>query len=342
MKSRPAPSIAHFFRSLSYGLILLLFPLAVFAQEGKPHFSYTDLRNYNEALSSIQNGTEPEQAFAIYFEKASPGFKAWIDRYNLNPKKFAQRVNKRPKFFESLQNMEERLKGLETEIARGYKAVLQIYPDPYAKALPTYYFITDLGGGGSAEPLGVIMGVDYFGLTVENDLTEFPEGLAPKGRIPFGDFENIPQVAVHELVHWLQQSIQGKIGYESIYRDPAKSTVMAYAIREGGAEMIVRLATGMEDTERNTFGRAHERELWEAFKPHLLMHADDAKGWFSGRFKDGREWPFQIGYYMGLEITQYYYDQAEDKDRALLEIFAANKPEHFIKFVQHYARKFAD
>ncbi len=312
-----------------------------YTQEQEYVFDYSDIGNFKKAYVSIQLGSDPVDEITKYFNNGSPGLKSWIKIYSVSPEKFAKQVVKRPKFYRSLIDIDKKLKKFENTISEGYSKLLQLYPNPNEPILPTYYFIL-WGGGGSVRPNGSMISVDYFGLSKKIDISEFPEGIFPKGKTPLVPLANIPQVAIHEMVHWFQRNLQGYDNYVSIYRQQELSTLLAYAIREGGADMITRFATGLEDTSRNDFGRKHEKELWEAFKPNMLTHVDDAKGWFSGRFPDQREWPFQIGYYIGIEITQYYIDQAEDKEAALMEIFTAYKPEQFMKFAEVYEKKFSN
>ena len=313
----------------------------IIAQKEKYIFDYSDIKNFKEAYLSIQSGADPIKEIDNYFEKGSPGLKSWLDIYGVSSKKLAEQIVKRPQFYKSFLNIDKTLKGFEDEISNGYSKLLELYPDPNEPILPTYYFVL-WSGGGSVRPNGSMISVDYFGLSKNIDLSEFPEGLFPKGKIPLVPIDNVPHVAVHEMVHWFQRKFQGLDNYVSIYRNKERSTLLAYAIREGGADMLTRFSSGIEDEARNNFGRKHEKEIWEAFKPNMYKNIDSVKGWFSGSFEDNRQWPFQIGYYIGMEITQYYYDQAEDKKAAILEIFSANTPEQFIKFVEVYEKKFLD
>ncbi|MGB5820206.1 MAG: hypothetical protein WBG90_12040 [Saonia sp.] len=324
----------------TYQLVLLmLFSLATIAQNQKYTFDYSDIEKFRDAYLAIESGADPLIEMTNYFNSGSPGLKSWVSIYGMTPEKLAVQVEKRPKFYKNLLQVDEKLKTLEGTISRGYTDLLKHLPNPNDTILPTYYFVL-WGGGGSVRPNGSMISVDYFGGGEHLDSAEFPEGIFPEGRIPFATLDDVPQVAIHEMVHWFQRKLQGSDNYVSIYGNPDNSTLLAYAIREGGADMITRLATGLVDKGKNEFGKKNEKEIWEAFKPSMLMNVDKVKGWFSGGFADKREWPFQIGYYLGMEITQYYYDRAKDKEAALNDIFTAYRPEHFTKFVQVYEQKF--
>ncbi|NER13015.1 hypothetical protein GWK08_06165 [Leptobacterium flavescens] len=326
---------------LIFCLITFCFPVEVNAQEKKYTFHYEDIENFRIAYEAIQSGSDAVEEIRKYFGKASPGMKGWLDIYGLKPERLAKEVVNRPKFYKNLLHTDKEIRKYEKTISEAYTRLLEFPPLKGQTILPTYYFIL-WSGGGSVRPAGSMISVDYFGLSDTIDPSEFPEGIFPKGRIPLVSLKNIPHVSLHEMVHWFQRHFQGLDNYVSIYRNKEQSTLLAYAIREGGAEMITRVLTELEDTKRNDFGRKHEQEIWEAFKPDMFKNVDEARGWFSGAFPDKREWPFQIGYYMGLEITQYYYEQARDKEAALEEIFNAYKPEQFRKFIDVYSKKFED
>lgn len=304
-------------------------------------FCYQDIANFRETLEVMQSGGDTLAAFETYFAKASPGMNGWISRYNWTPDKLAQRVAKQPKYYASLVNVDRDLKKLEKEISMHYDKMKSLYPAEFVAIPPTYYFIM-WGGGGSIELTGNMISMDYFGYNDTLDLSEFEQygGLFPKGTFPLVRVEDVPQVAVHEMAHLFQTYLQGEIDYVSIYLKEAKNTMLAYAIREGGAEFITELATGLKHPKKHNYGDAHEKELWEKFKPLLNGRPDDHKGWFSGKSDANPDWPWQIGYYVGHKMIEHYYNTAEDKEKALLDIFTAKEEALYQKIADVYDTKF--
>ncbi len=306
-------------------------------------FCYTDIENFRKTFAVMQQGGDTIAAFEDYFAKASPGMKGWISRYNWTPKKLAERVAKQPKYYESLQNIDTELRKFEKDISRHYDSMKKLYPFEFVTIPPTYYFIM-WGGGGSIELTGNMISMDYFGYKEGLDQTEFEEygGLFPEGRFPIVSATDVPQVAVHEVSHLFQTYLQGEIDYVSMYIEESKTTMLAYAVREGTADFIAYLASGLTDTKRHVYGDANEKELWELFKPHLSEHPDNHKGWFSGKSETHSDWPWQVGYYVGFKMIQNYYDLAEDKELVIVDILSAKDETTYRQMAALYDKKFHD
>ena len=75
---------------------------------------------------------------------------------------------------------------------------------------------------------------------------------------------------------------------------------------------------GCFQTAASTYawGDAHERELWTLFQQE--MHGTDYSKWlYNGNIKDR---PDQLGYWMGYQIAEAYYEKATDKQQAIREL----------------------
>ena len=304
-------------------------------------FCYEDISNFRETYKIMEQGGDTLAAFETYFKNASPGMNGWISRYNWTPEKLAKRVALQPKYYASLLNVDEDLKKLEADISKYYDGMKALYPSEFVTIPPTYYFIM-WGGGGSIELTGNMISIDYFGYQDGLDKSEFESygGLFPTGTIPLVGIEDVPQIAVHEVAHLFQTYLQGELDYVSMYLEEDKTTMLAYAIREGGAEFIAYLGSGLTDPKKVNYGDQHEQELWEKFKPLMGDHPDKHSGWFSGKSDTNPDWPWQIGYYMGFKMTQEYYAQSEDKEKALLTIMTAKDLKTYMEIADAYDAKF--
>ncbi|MGI9551371.1 MAG: DUF2268 domain-containing putative Zn-dependent protease [Aurantibacter sp.] len=304
-------------------------------------FCYEDIANFRETFKALQQGGDTLTAFQNYFDKASPGMRGWISRYNWTPEKLAKRVALQPKYYASLLNIDKELKGFEKDISEHYDNMKALYPSEFVTIPPTYYFIM-WGGGGSIELTGNMISIDYFGNKEGLDPKEFEQygGLFPNGRFPIVGIDDVPQVAVHEVAHLFQTYLQGELDYVSMYLDESKTTMLAYAIREGGAEFIAYLGTGLKDPKKHKYGDLHEKELWQLFKPLLKEHPDEHKGWFSGKSDERPEWPWQVGYYLGFKMIEHYYETTNDKEKALLDILSAKDKDIYQEIANGYDTKF--
>lgn len=303
-------------------------------------FHYEDIRNFKKVYEVAKSKGDTLKAMEDYFANASEGMKAWLDRYNRTPKLMTTLLNYMPNYYAYLSNIEDELVKYEGAISKGLDGLKKIYPSKYVHIPPIYYFIL-FGGGGSAEMTANMISVDYFANYDELDTSEFKKvgGVFPEGKWALVSLEMIPQIAVHEVVHLFQSYMQGEEDYVSIYLDKGKTSMQAYAIREGGADFLAFLGSGYKIDERHIYGDANEEELWRQFKEILDANPDDNPGWFSGKSKINPDWPWQIGYYMGFKIVEYYYNQSDDKKMAIKLILNSHENEDFEKFIKSYSKK---
>ncbi|MEM6993100.1 MAG: hypothetical protein AAF721_21485 [Myxococcota bacterium] len=301
-------------------------------------FVFDDIDRFEDALDAIESGTPPTEAIERYLEAGSPGLRTWMRIYGSDPERFGKIVAQRPKYFRGVVAKRAAFEAATPDIACGYDALQRLAPGAFDDQLPTYLFVTALGGGGSVRKPGVLLGVDYFALGDDLDPAEFPEGIIPDGRLSLVRPEALAHTAVHEMVHHVQRDRQGLMRYASMYTVRTRATMLAYAIREGGADFLATLATG-DEPDRNTFARASERALWTEFSATLGDHPDDHPGWFSGRSPQHPRWPFQIGYAMGFLIVEEFYRASADKPAALETILSVSKPEALRRMLEPYRRK---
>ncbi|MFY0627632.1 MAG: hypothetical protein JXR07_15150 [Reichenbachiella sp.] len=305
-------------------------------------FHYEDLENFKEVLKIICQKGDTLQAINEYFENGSEGMKAWIKRYSVNPKTIRAALQYFPSYYNYLSNLDTVLISYEGKISKGLNGLKKLYPSEFIHIPPVYYFIL-FAGGGSVEMTANMISIDYFGLHDNLDRSEFDRigGLFPEGKLSLINVAQIPQVAIHETAHLLQSYMQGEHDYSSIYTDKDKQTILAYAIREGGADFLTYHGAGLVDSTKWVYGEKHEKELWKAMEPILNDHIDDHPGWFSGKFTEHPDWPYQIGYYVGSKIVQYFFETSTDKEEAIKHILNSHKKDDFQIFIDLYRKKWS-
>ena len=305
-------------------------------------FHYEDIANFRKVYEVAESKGDTLKAMKEYFANASEGMRGWIQRYNTKPETMVKAIKYMPKYYKSLLTIDDTLKQYEEEIIKGLNGIKELYPSDFVYLPPVYYFIL-IGGGGSVEMTANMMSVDYYGYHENIDKDEFKRvgGLFPEGSFPLEWTDQVPHVAVHETAHLLQSYIQGDFDYVSIYTDDKKRTMLAYAIREGGADYITYLGSGLKNKRVHSFGNSKEEELWKLFQPLLADDPNDHPGWFSGKSPNHPDWPWQIGYYLGFKMVEYYYETAEDKKEAMNIILSAYRVETFQMIAENYALKWS-
>ncbi len=134
-----------------------------------------------------------------------------------------------------------------------------------------------------------------------------------KGNI--GKIDNIEQIVMHESIHTLQEYNQANL--------------LGASIKEGACDFIASMVTGHElNSAHYIYGRKYEKGLWKEFKKE--MYGTDYSRWlYSGNNSIGR--PSDLGYFIGYKICEAYYENSEDKNRAVKEIIEVSDFEAFLK-----------
>ena len=301
-------------------------------------FHYEDLENFRVVMNVAKARGDTLQAMKDYFLKASEGMKGWIARYNKSPEEMVRAVRYFPKYYNYLTQLDTMLVQYEKPISEGLKGLKELFPSDFVHLPPVYYFVL-FGGGGSVELTANMISLDYFGYYDGIDESEFDKigGLFPEGNFHLVKTDLIPQIAIHEAAHLLQVYMQGVSDYRSIYT--GEKTMKAFAVREGGADFLTALGSGIIDKKRHEYGDAHERDLWELFEPVANESPDAHPGWFSGQSTQNPDWPWQIGYYLGYKMVEYYYLNTEDKQEAIRFILNSHRASDFDLILKLYAEK---
>lgn len=325
---------------------LLLAPLGLLprlsAEPVGADFHYADLDSFAQAVAEIDAGRDATEAMRGYLDRASPALKAFAATYGTTPEKIVQQLQKRPKYYRAFTRIRPKLEALRPAIDTDLRRLAEITPGPQCAV---HFVVAQSVAGATPRqvtyPDGttgvvIVVAVDLLGTDAETDMAEFPVPLP----ITLAD---LPQIIVHEMVHVLQVRAQGGLAnYRSIYTDPVKGTLLAFAIREGTAEFVTFLATGRRLGQRHIYGFAREAELWEAFSPVMLEPQGKHPEWFSGgkstRFPD---LPMQTGYFIGMQICQTFHDTASDKPGALDRLMRAWTAEDFAAIAAPYVARFS-
>lgn len=333
--------LAYFLQPKAIAAAILLFPIAMHgsaADQPAPierQFHYQDLRAFALALEQQDAGADPETVYQAYIELASAGFKGWMKRYHVSVDRFISRVPPNEAVYRQLPGLETPLSAREGQINRylGKLSALAKSNEP----LPVYYFVSSqhlLGG----TPVALDDAERNFGVGIAVGNDDFTPG-SPSGFDPERVGDSLVQVVVHEAAHILQLQAQGgRPNYISIY-DQEKGSMAAIAIREGCAEYLTYLASGLRFGDRHKYVAAHERELWDAFKEIADEPPFSVPGWFSGRNEEHPDWPFQVGYSLGFRVCEVFHQIAYEASRTE-ELFALYNDEDIDRIFAVYDASF--
>jgi uncharacterized protein YjaZ len=96
------------------------------------------------------------------------------------------------------------------------------------------------------------------------------------------------------------------------------TSLLSRSINEGMCDFIGELIGGKNINSRlQDFAKGRRLMLWNDFKKDMLRSPTNK--WLYGG-KETPDWPSDLSYYMGYEITKAYYENAIDKKQAIYDI----------------------
>lgn len=262
-----------------------------------------DVDRLARVLDELNADSDTSQVLAeAYLAEASPGLRAYMARYDLNPASLALAVARYPEAYHSLEEHSAAIREIEPDLREAFRNLRTFYP---SAAFPPVWFIGGHHGpGGFTRQEGVVIAAERY---VDRTADVVP-------------------LVLHELAHFQQAIVQGVEQYRKIYGP--EQTLLALALREGTAELIAELTTGQHiNPAAERYGLAHERTLWQEFR--LDMHDRDPGEWMFVQPADDAR-PPDLGYWIGYRIARRYYEQAEDKDQAARDILGLRDYEAFL------------
>jgi uncharacterized protein YjaZ len=177
--------------------------------------------------------------------------------------------------------------------------------------------------------VGLLISVETHAPAPTIERSEFPDSAEMP---PSAD--GIAHLVAHELVHYQQAMARGVEAYRAIFGE--RQTLLRIAIREGSADFVAELISGGHTNPRaHEYGLRHERELWTAFQKE--MHQRELGAWMFYR-PAKREWPANLGYFMGYRIAQAFYERHPDKREALRAILGVTDYEQFLHDSRYFER----
>lgn len=243
-------------------------------------FVTTDINNFWQAFDKIDKNSQ--NPFEEYINKGSIGLKGFIPNRIISADELLKMVVKRKAEYEKTRKVDSLIKAKEKLIKPYFYALEYWYPD--AVYPPVYFIMGRFNSGGTASPDGLLIGAEM--------LTSL---------------DHLPELVIHESVHFQQKFPNG-----------GQTNLLQQSIIEGSADFIAELVTGLKGNKKaNIYGNAHKEELCAEFVK--VMDKQNFEDWLYGTSgKDKR--PYDLGYWIGYEITKAYYNQQPDKKQAVKEI----------------------
>ncbi|MGB5237458.1 MAG: hypothetical protein WBM43_07975 [Flavobacteriaceae bacterium] len=230
----------------------------------------------------------------------------YVARYHNTDNMYGQMINGTPHYYQYLRKYlnADSLNALNSTTTSWMRRFKSYYPQA---VFPKVYIVPGiLNTGGTTTEMGMFVGGDMYGRSDKmptRGLTDWQNGAIMK-------FEDLPGLTIHELMHF-QQS----------YADEEQSeSVLMGIIGEGVCDFLVELCSGknLENDNLRYLNIPENKEFILSELRSDLFSTDNSKWLYNGGSIEDR--PHDLGYTLGYLITKSYYNNQEDKKKAIYDL----------------------
>ncbi|MBC9930521.1 DUF2268 domain-containing putative Zn-dependent protease [Chitinophaga qingshengii] len=278
--------------------ILLLLSVVTISLRAQTNVYYSDIDLFWKTFDTIQTVKDSAQQLQLiqtmYLDKGSKGLKEMIRLRKWTPARFQKSIFAHPGFWTSVRPNTLKVKEHEADMEKLITAYKKLYPRFKTPAI--YFTMGYLSTGGTTTETEVLIGTEI----AASDSTTNATGLIPFLQGVFKDNKGVVQLVAHELTHTQQPGGDRE--------DNARTNLLGMCLVEGACDFMAELLLQQPiKMPYMTYGKAHEKEIWQKFKKD--MHGTEAKDWlYNG---------VDLGYFVGYVICKSYYDHAKDKAKAI-------------------------
>ena len=303
------------FKLLSISLWVFIFTNSLIAQPNYPkepkdaELVYTDLENFVEAFSLLKKDVDTIKILnTYYFDKASAGLQEYIRKHNLSPELLKSAIQKSPDRYNKIPNFINTLEDFKPTYLNTLNEFNKVLPQ--AMFPPTYLLVGANKGIAQASRYGQLVTITR---VLDNR-------------------EKFIKLIVHELSHFQQAMTMGVQKYGELYATP--DNMLGLCLREGGAEFITYLVLNeITQTDALDYITNNETELKLKFREDLKNQ--DTSFWLWESI-DQDEYPQLLGYAMGYQVCNEYYNSALDKQKAINDILGITQPDTFLEMSGYF------
>ena len=265
----------------------------------------TDITNFWEAYDIITSTQDSVLQYkyldSLYFDKGTVGLEGIRQARNYTAQDYINAINNYPKFWGSVRDNTLKAENYRREIQEGIEKIRTLYPE--LKQRKIYFTIGAMRTGGTYLDSLVLIGSEMAFADKNTIASELPEGIR-QGRQEYfnqNPIEEIVFLAIQEYVHTQQK--------------PFVHNLLSYCIHEGIGDFVTNTALNLQpNLPAITYGKENkavrekfEKEMFYGNNIHEWLWSD-ATNEFGVR---------DLGYYIGYQLCENYYNQAEDKKEAI-------------------------
>ena len=238
---------------------------------------------------------------SLYFKKGTVGLEGVRQVRNYTAQDYIEAINNYPKFWNSIRENILEAPKVSSKLQVGIEKLKTIYPE--LKPAKIYFTIGAFRTPGTTIDSLVLIGAELAMGNPNTDTSEFPENLSHlKTYFATNPNKNLVFLNIHEFVHTQQKS--------------RVNNLLSSVIYEGVAEFVtVQALNQPSPNPQIEFGKNNAERIREVFEDEMFYVANFGK-WLNSN--EANEFGMRdLGYYVGYQICENYYNQAKDKQAAI-------------------------
>lgn len=321
-------------RAMKKNLILLIavitFTNCQNGQQLSQNVITSDITNFWKAYDKITSTQDSvlqlKYLDSIYFQNGTLGLEGIRQARNYTPQDYISSINNYPKFWNSIRENTLEANKISSELEDGIAQLKELYSE--LKPAKIYFTIGSFRTGGTTIDSLVLIGSEISMADSTTETSELPENLSHlKSHFKTNPKNHLVFLNVHEYVHTQQ--------------NPRVFNVLSLVIYEGVAEFVAAKALGISSPNPQiSFGKGKADRIREVFEKEMFYRSNLYK-WLDGNAPN--EFGMRdLGYYVGYQICENYYNQAKNKTEAIktmIELDYSNEAEieDFVKKADYFS-----
>ncbi|MFN8355806.1 MAG: DUF2268 domain-containing putative Zn-dependent protease [Spirosomataceae bacterium] len=302
------------------GSLLFLLVTTLAFPQSRFKIETSDIDHFWEAVDHLQSAHNEADSIqtikALYFDRATKYFKKFAKAKHFTPQELVANLQAYPQFWKSVRPLTLKAKTSQAEIEALYHKFEQVIPNFRP---PTICFAIGCIRSGGTTSKGLLMiGTEI----AAADSTVVKTELTPWQKSVLGHNQIIAYVA-HETVHTQQRGIPwGEFFKLAKHRS---LSLLNLAIVEGSADFITQNFIGINiNAHLIRYAEPRQCVLWKEFEQdHRTKPYDHSKWIYNGTSSRNR--PADLGYYLGMKISEQYFKSQSDKTKALSTLLHRGK-----------------
>lgn len=292
-------------KTILTSMLFLLFGNYSFGQEAKTKIVTSDIDNFWIAYDATHKASDSLERIQLinelYIDKATDGLKGMIWARNYKNYEFVDAILKYPKYWNSIRPNTSNLTKDKEQIQQYFARLKEVYPE--LKPITIYFPIGAFRSAGTYQGNNVLLGAEFLLANKNSDISELPERVR-NGMTEYMPYD-IPLIALHELIHTQQKR------WEHL-------SIVHRSVAEGVAEFVSTLVSEKPISPPVKFGKQNQKRVLDKYMIEIFRD-EDIGNWLSSKNQNDLVIN-DLGYYIGYEICERYYNKSTDKRKAIKDL----------------------